>query len=291
MNPMSLDLMALKWLACGAIVAGVALATLTAAADQTGIARVSLQRYATGLERELRRSFVWTSGNQIALGQALGAFFVAMIGILLAAPAVLVVALIVVIALGPTWHVRSLRKKRVQEIDAQLDGFILALANALKSTPSVGDAFQSIQSLLPNPLRQEIELAVREMRIGSTLQEALLNMGRRVGSETLDTALASILIGREVGGSLPLVLETMASTMREMARLEEVIKSKTAEGKAQLWVLASLPFVMMFLLGLVSPGYFDPLTQTATGYVVTAVALFMWLLSIAAARQILSVNV
>jgi tight adherence protein B len=145
--------------------------------------------------------------------------------------------------------------------------------------------------MTPNPLRQELELAVKQMRLGSTVEQAVLHMSGRVGSKQLDTALSAILIGRQVGGNLPTILETTAEVMREMARLEGVVRTKTADGKAQIWVLALFPFLLMLGFNAVNRGYFDPLTASATGYLVTILAFGLWGGSIVFARRILAVDI
>ena len=83
---------------------------------------------------------------------------------------------------------------------------------------------------MPSPLKEEVELATKEMRVGSSLDQALLNMAGRVGSRQLDSALSAVLIGRQIGGDLPHILETTASTLREMARLEAVVRIQDGRG-------------------------------------------------------------
>jgi tight adherence protein B len=134
-------------------------------------------------------------------------------------------------------------------------------------------------------------LAIKEMRVGSTLDQALLNMAGRIGSRQLDSALSAIVIGRQIGGNLPEILETTAHTLREMARLEGVVKSKTAEGKAQLWVMAIFPFLMILALDTVSAGYFAPLQSSVMGYVVSLLAGGFWVASLVVARKVLSVDI
>src|SRR5262249_10193079 len=136
------------------------------------------------------------------------------------------------------------------------------------------------------PLKQEIELAVKQMRLGSTLDLALLNMAARIGSRKLDSALTGILMGRQGGGHLPSILQKTAAAMREMARLDGVVRSKTAESKAQMWVLALFPFALMLLFNLVSPGFFDPLTSTTVGALCMTVAFLFWTASLGLARKI-----
>jgi tight adherence protein B len=87
------------------------------------------------------------------------------------------------------------------------------------------------------------------------------------------------------------VLETTALAIREMSRLEGVVKTKTAEGKAQLWVLGLLPLVLMFALHNMQPGYFDPLRDNIIGWIISFVAGTFWVTSIAMARKILQVDI
>jgi tight adherence protein B len=69
-----------------------------------------------------------------------------------------------------------------------------------------------------------------------------------------------------------------------------VVKTKTAEGKAQIWVLAFFPLVLMLGFNAVSPGYFEPLTSSVVGGLVTGVAFALWGGSVVAARRILAVD-
>ncbi len=246
-------------------------------------------RYCTFLERKLRLLHNFTPGRVIALGQV-GAMFLILAAQLAVGFEGWWLALIVA-AWFPQRYIEKKRKQRVAQIEDQLDGFLTALANALKATPSVSNSFISIQPLLPYPISQEVDLAVKEMRVGSTLDQALLNLGGRVSSRQLDSALCAILIGRQLGGDLPKILETTANTMREMLRLEGVVKSKTAEGKAQMYVLAVFPFAFAVVMNWMQPGFYDPLREPIAGWGIAAFAGVTWLASILMARKILAVDV
>ena len=110
-------------------------------------------------------------------------------------------------------------------------------------------------------------------------------------SRQLDSALSAILIGRQVGGNLPKVLETTASNMREMQRLEGVIKTKTADGRMQLWVIGAMPFVLVIGMDWVWPGYYTPLKQSFFGYCIITVCGVCWISALVLARKVLAVDV
>jgi tight adherence protein B len=291
MNYVALNLQRLAILKLGGLVlvfTGIFLTVFSMVSNPEGIAYRYWTRYVVFLERKLRLMFVWTPGRSIALGQCAAIFGVIGLSVLVGLP--FWYGFVALIAVGPAFYIEHLRQKRVTQIEEQLDSFLMALANALKATPSLGDAFISAQRLLPPPMKQEIELAVKEMRLGSTLEQALLFMASRIGSRQVDSALSAVLIGRQIGGNLPKILETTAASLREMARLEGVVRTKTAEGRAQLWVLAVFPVAIAFGLNSVREGYFTPLTESVIGYLLIAIAVIFWVLSLVVARKILTVD-
>ncbi len=76
-----------------------------------------------------------------------------------------------------------------------------------------------------------------------------------------------------------------------MQRLEGVVQSKTAEGKAQVWVLALVPFGLSAALNWLQPGYFDPLMNSPIGWIALFVAGMCWLGSLLLARKVLAVDI
>lgn len=289
MKIFGLDAQLAKNVAFVGIVAAITLMTYAIVADPEGAVRRYWARYVAYLGRKLRTMFIFTPPQTIAWMQLAALFGVFAAWLLVDLPFAWAFAFIVCAA--PAWQIERMRKERVEKIEDQIDGFVLALANALKSTPSIGDAFRSVVALTPDPLKKEIELANKEMRVGSTLDQAILLMASRVGSRQLDSALSAILVGRQVGGNLPKILETTANSLREMKRLEGVVRTKTAEGKMQLWVLAVFPFLLVFAINGVSPGYFEPLTSGLVGYILTIVASLFWVGSLVVARKILAVDI
>lgn len=268
---------------------GIFMGTWSAVADQDGPAYRYWIRYTSMIERKLRPMFIFTPGRVIAVGQLIAVVLILVVVINVDVPFWWM--LLVLTIAGPILQIEQMRRKRIEQIEFQIDGFMLALANALKAIPSISAAFQSVAPVIQPPIQQEVELAIKEMKVGSTLDQALLHMASRIGSRSVDSALSAILIGRQVGGNLPKVLETTAASLREMQRLEGVVRTKTAEGKAQLWVIGLLPFGFMLVLNYFTPGYFDPLKQSITGYMIAGIAGVMWVSALFLARKILAVDI
>lgn len=294
MSPLSLgnaSFLLLKGTGIACVLGGLGAATWCLVATRDGLIQRAWARHCSSIERRLYRLFVFRPGYQFAVGQLVAMVICSAICIAVGAPFPAFLLVLLLCAAAPELWLRRLVRQRVAAIEAQIDTFLVALANALKATPSVADALVSTQSLVADPLRQELQLAVKQMRVGSTMEQALLNMSGRVGSRQLDSAISAILIGRQVGGNIAAILDATAGSMREMSRLEGVVRSKTAEGKSQMWVLGGFPIGILVMFNLVSPGFFDPLTSSPAGYFCTMLALLLWGLAIVTARAILKTDI
>jgi tight adherence protein B len=270
-----------------AFVAIAAFALAQATSPDSGLRKL-LALYVAGLARSLRALFVFTDPRAVVLGQLAAIYGVLALAIwarsaplaLLAGP----LAAAPVVAL----HVAAARRRRSAE--EQVPAFVLALANALRSTPSVGDALRTVAPVIAEPLRSETVLALKETRLGRTSAEALEQMAKRVQSRALDTAVAAVVLGQQTGGNLPKTLESLAAALRELQRLDANLRAKTAGLRVQVWIVALAPVAFVAVLEKMQPHYFDAMLASTPGRVAAAIALVSWLAAIALARQILAVR-
>jgi tight adherence protein B len=183
------------------------------------------------------------------------------------------------------------RDRRVTAIEAQLDRFLVAMAHSLRANPALADALVSSTRLIGSPLKDEIDLVLREHALGTPLDRALAAMAGRIGSPIASSALATLRVARASGGDLSATLETSAAALREMARLEGVVRTKTAEARAQGVVIAVIPFPMFATLHAIDPRFLRPVLETSVGHIVLAVATLAWLAAVLAARRIAQVDI
>lgn len=189
----------------------------------------------------------------------------------------------------PTLNYRAL--KRITRIEAQLDAWLYSLASSLRATPALGEAIADSVLLVQAPLRDELDLLLKEQKLGMSTEEALSRMASRIASGTVQSAIASLRIGLRTGGQLSDILERSAQALREMARLEGVVRTKTAEGKAQTFVVGVLPFPMVALIQNMDPSFFKPLLADIRGHLLISAAAVMWLLAILLARRLVRVDI
>lgn len=288
---MPLNELPLAWLRLFALM-GLAFALCMFGTALLQVHGPALRERVRGYERELARDLAFLRAppcaRALVCAQALALLFSL---VCFAADALLPSSVLIVFVLGVRPFVQARRARRVTELEAQLDGWLQSLASALRATPALGEAIAQTAMLTAPPLRDELLTLVQEVQLGASLDEAIDRAVVRVGSRTFQSALSTLHIGRNTGGDLSRILERSAATLRELARLEGVVRTKTAEAKAQAFVLAALPLPLIGLLTYMNPDFLEPLFAGPRGHLVLTAAFISWACSIAIARVILRVDI
>ncbi len=256
-------------------------------AEESPFRRV-LGRYEERLERHTTFLLVPKSGSQIARLQLI--LCSVLVGLFLISKSGALALLAVLVAIVPPIVLSKRHLVRINQLERQLDTWLLMLANSLKATPSVAQAIASTVPLVPHPFLEEIDLLVKEMRLGAPLHRAVTAMARRINSTVISGALATIVVASQTGGNLSQTLEQSSASLRESARLDGVLRTKTAEGRGQVLVLASMPFLLCTVIGWLDPSWFDPVLDHRYGRAIVAACAGLWVTASLWAYRIVRVD-
>ncbi|MGE0310608.1 MAG: type II secretion system F family protein [Lautropia sp.] len=205
--------------------------------------------------------------------------------VLLAAGAVLALAAV------PNWLLAHLGRRRRLRFCEQLPDVLMLVAGALRAGASLTLALRQMAIEIAAPAGQEFDLMLREQRLGSSLEQALGGLERRMGSDELRLFTAAIRIAGESGGNLAETLERLADAIRKRLEIEAKIKALTAQGRLQGWVMALLPIIVGAALFAIEPEAMEPLLVTWQGWTVVFIVLCLELAGLAMIRRIMDIDV
>lgn len=170
-----------------------------------------------------------------------------------------------VAALFPyVWMLRTKRKRQSRLID-QLADTLSILASSLRAGYSFLQALDTVSKEIGEPSAGEFQRVVAEIRLGRPVEDALIAMAVRVGSDDLKWAVIAINVQRQVGGNLAEVLDIVANTVRERAYIRRQVDVLSAEGRLSVAILAALPFFILLYISIVNAEYIEPLFTTTVG--------------------------
>ena len=185
--------------------------------------------------------------------------------VLIASP---VLALIFMVGGGalPVLFVRYKARSRSKAFDNQLPDLLITIAASLKAGHSFRHAIQAVVDEGAQPTAKEFSRVLSETQLGRPIDEALIEMGDRVGSKNLRFVMTAVSIQRQVGGSLAGLFDMVADTVRQRQQFVRKVQGLTAMGRMSAYVLIGLPFFIAAAITVMNPSYMSPLYHTSAGH-------------------------
>ena len=191
----------------------------------------------------------------------------------------------------PSFLLKRARQKRIERFDQQLIDALQSMADSMRAGLVLTQAMQVVSDSMEPPISQEFRLMLKEHKLGLTLEDALAKMGNRLRSRFFDMVMTGILITRVHGGNVPQIFEDTSQAIREIFRLEEKIKTMTAQGKLQGYVIGLMPAAFAFAVYLIDPEYMSELFTDPKGYVIIFLILAFEAIGIFLIRRILAADI
>ena len=280
----------LLYLSAGLIaVAGFALAMLLAdkVGDNLAFYRSQFSRNA---ELEMADMFIFASGRQMFIVNAMLLVLVPLfLHVLFQIHLVTLVGAVLMLFV-PKLLLNQMSKSRLRKFEEQLPDAFMLLSSSLQSGASLNMALENVVHQSPAPLNQEFGLLIKNIRLGVTLEDALLKLEKRLPLPSFIMASSAIRISREVGGNLVETINTMAAMLRRKRVMEGKIDSLTAQGKAQGTFMAMLPVFLALILSAIEPEAMSQLYTTRNGLLVLTVMIIMEVLGFVFIRKITRID-
>jgi len=192
---------------------------------------------------------------------------------------------------APRWLLNLLRSRRRRRFNLQLVDTLVSMSNALKAGFSITQAFESVVRDGENPIAQEFYVFLQQTRVGVSFDDALQNLDARVGSKDLTLVVRAIETARKTGGNLTEIFEKISATIRERMRIENRIRTLTAQGKLQGIVVGAMPIFIGAALMIVDPEMMMPFLHSNVGLAVIVVVMLLILCGALVIRKIIKIDV
>lgn len=184
-----------------------------------------------------------------------------------------------------------LKSRRLRRFNLQLVDTLVSMSNALKAGFSIMQACESVVRDGENPISQEFDVFLQQTRVGVSFTDALNNLEQRVGSQDLTLVVLAIETARKTGGNLTEIFEKISSTIRERLRIENRIRTLTAQGRLQGIVVGLMPVAIAVAMLFVDPEMM--LAFLHSSYGIGAVVLMVLLITMGGLviRKIIKIDV
>ena len=166
-------------------------------------------------------------------------------------------------------------QQRLDRILDQLPEALTAVGNALSAGAGVIQALEQAATEIAAPIQPELKKVVQDIKVGQSLEEALVALKDRVPLSELDSVVAAILIQQRSGGDLADLLREVVEMVREEVHLKQELRVQTAQAQLSARIMGVLPTVMFCAIFLMNPEFLAPLVSTGLGRLMLGIGFIM----------------
>lgn len=139
--------------------------------------------------------------------------------------------------------VMGLLKRRLAAFVDRFPDAVDLVVRGLRAGLPATQALEMIAAEIEDPVGSEFRRIADQLKIGVSLDQALLEAVYRVRIPELRFFAVTLILQRETGGQLAEVLENLSDILRKRRVMKLKVKSLTSEARAAAKIVAALPFI------------------------------------------------
>ncbi|WP_124726342.1 type II secretion system F family protein [Staphylospora marina] len=254
--------------------------------------RLDRQRWARRLEPKLLRASIRLRPSEYGvLLVGAGVVILLFMNAGLGAPfGISLLVAVILVPFGSKMLMESRKFLYARKVDAQLSEVCRLMSSAARAGLSVPQALELVHNEMDGPIKEELGVVVRELRLGRNLDASLNEMLRRVNTRDLKVFANALIIQRKAGGDLARVLSEMAGTMEERKIINKTIDATIAQARYTAYLLPVLSLLIIFLMSRMIDGFFDFFT-TLFGMITLAVFVLLQIIGFLVIRRIADIKI
>ena len=192
---------------------------------------------------------------------------------------------------APGWALSAYQGWRCRRFQGQFMDVLLMMTNSLRAGFNMSQAVDIVAREMPDPAGAEFGRVARDRDLGRSLDEGFEALAVRMGGESVRILATAIQVGRQTGGDLTRILDGLVTMIRERERVEDRVRTMTAETRFQGYTLAALPYLLLIGWFCLDPQGVRALFGTGWGKALLAAGSFFNELALLAIRNMATVRV
>lgn len=187
---------------------------------------------------------------------------------------------------APVFAVMQVRKRRLARFEELFPDAIDLFNRSMKAGHTIHSGLETIAQESMDPVKMEFKKVIEELSLGSQLDQALLNLGKRIPLVDLKFFITGLILQRQTGANMVEVLDNLALLVRERLNMAAKMKAHTAQQRLSAGLLCALPVVFGLGLAILKPENFNLLIHDETGSFFFTYAIISEIIGILVIRRL-----
>lgn len=191
----------------------------------------------------------------------------------------------------PVVYIVRVRSRRLHKFEEQLPDAIDLFTRTMRAGHNIHSGLETIATETADPVRMEFKKLMEELALGSQVEPALHELGKRVPLIDLKFFITSLILQRQTGANMVSVLENLSMLVRERLNMAAKLKAHTAQQRFSAGLLCVLPIVVGLGFWILKPEYVRLLWTDPVGTKFFTYAIISEIVGILVIRKIANIRV
>lgn len=156
---------------------------------------------------------------------------------------------------------------------------------------SLPQTFNEVAQELAQPAKEPFAQVTRDLDMGCSMSDALVRFRSMAGLPELAFVAMALDVQYACGGSATPVLRAAEDSIARGLDLRRSLRVQTAQARLSAQIVAAMPFLLLFVISAVSPGFLSPFFQSSLGVGLLACAIAMQAAGMLLVRRVLAMEV
>lgn len=188
------------------------------------------------------------------------------------------------------WAGHVCDERREQLRDA-IPGALQSMKACFQVGYTLSQTMTEVRKSTTGPLKELFQEVEGVLETGGSAEDALMELKKKASESELVFLATALEIQHKTGSSMQQILEITRQSVADEIELKRTLKTQTAQAKLSAQIVTIMPFALVGLFSLLSPGFLDPFFESALGIALLLIALGMQALGILLVRRLLKVEV
>ncbi len=260
-----------------------------------GLARVALQSkqaaaFVDGLTTEVQTAGYVCSRESVGSCVALVLLLAGVAAFALSGSPVCALAVLACVLFGFAAWATKRREKRREELREGIPEALQSMKACFQTGYSLSQTIDEVQQRTSGALKDLFSKVAGVLETGGGADAALAELKKGSAEPELVFLATALEIQHRTGSSMQRILEATRQSVADELELKRSLRTQTAQAKLSAQIVTVMPFALIGLFSLVSPGFLAPFFESPLGLVLLAIALAMQALGIVLVRKMLKVG-
>lgn len=182
-------------------------------------------------------------------------------------------------------------QKKRKQVEEDLLKAIIIMNNSFKSGRNIMQAVEIVKNELEGAISDEFKKIYMDMTYGLSLEVVFERFYNRIQLDDAKYITNSLTMLNKTGGNIVKVFGSIERSFFEKKKLKNEMQSLTSASIFVFRILCVLPFLFIFFIFLLNPGYFDPIFETTLGHIALLFIVLLYTLYILVIKKVLEVKI